>query len=39
MEYPQPESLSGHFFLASPVAGMGTLQDPAQLGIVGTLDT
>ena len=30
--------LSGHFFLASPVAGMGTLQDPGHLGMVGTLD-
>ena len=30
--------LSGHFFLASPVAGMGTLQEPGHLGMVVTLD-
>ena len=30
--------LSGHFFLASPEAGMGTFQDPDDLPIVGTLD-
>ena len=32
------QQLSGHFFLASPEAGMGTLQDPDPLPMAGTLD-
>ena len=39
IKYSLPRAyLSGHFFLASPVAGMGTLKDPGHLGMVWTVD-